>query len=236
MVVVMLLGSSGAPVAAVIRWVGARVEKDVGKRSSSSASSPLPSMDMLKRGLARHTPLSSDSRPTQVSRDTREDLISSWKANSSRVRGKNSFNVKCNWTVYLDSTTTSILRWPLLTQGGVSEFGTDGHVIWKVEGGHPSTTPKPVGNCSQREQRGVGGPVAPASIFTEGSSCRAPGSTDRMKTFLLPWQPFTDRTNVIGQLCPALFQCHHVKPVWIWNVAHRRAPRFTHGLLISVTL
>lgn len=169
MVVVMVLGRTGAPVAAVIRCVGARVEKDVGKRSSSSASSPLPSMEALNRGLARQAPPSSASRPTQVSRDAREEVMSSWKANSSPVRRQHTASASDTTGLWIWTPPPHLFwRWPLLAQGGVGAFGTDGCVIWKVEGSHPSTTPKPVGSCSQREQRGVGGPCGTGLYIYRG--------------------------------------------------------------------
>lgn len=68
-------------------------------------------------------------------------------------------------------------EWPLLMPGGGSQFGTGGLIIWKVEGGHPSATPKAGGSCLPEGAQRRGRPAAAASIFTQGCSCSccAPG-------------------------------------------------------------
>lgn len=66
--------------------------------------------------------------------------------------------------------------------GGDSKFGTEGLIILKIEGGHPSTTPKPGGSYIPEGAQRRGRPVAVASIFTQGTSCCTPdhSSTDLM--------------------------------------------------------
>ena len=76
------------------------------------------------------------------------------------------------------SCTRSILagcRAAITYLGWRQKFGAEGLIIWKEEGGHPATTPKPGGSHIAEGAQRRGSPAAAASIFTVGSSsCRTP--------------------------------------------------------------